>query len=532
MFDAHRGKAIFLEAVEQHSPDQWSTFLAKECGDDRILHAHIESLLQAHLVPNPVLDEIDPSLTLGDTQIAIVGQVAASETFPSISISHFKIERMIGRGGMGNVFLAHDEVLDRPVAIKLPRIDVLGNAKLQKRFLKEAKVAASLRHPGLVEIYEYGASGRYCFLASRWCAGGDLAAWLEQHPIPGDQRSIADFIRKLCCAIDHCHQAGVLHLDIKPGNILLDRHPTSSPQDSIDLGEPLLTDFGLARVIEQSLSDAQSSMLLGTPLYMAPEQAECRGDDIGPHTDVFAIGIVLFEMLYGRRPFQGETPIEVFDQIRAGKINFDDAPSTLADGLALADDLKTICRICLQTRIADRYPSAQALADDLGRFLDRKPIFATTPTLARRMGHWLSDQKRIRQAGLILLGIQVHGTLSIFLLFGLMLVGLASPFESSPWRLAIDYAPLFVVINIPSFLVGFKAIAMRPWAITAGLLLSCLYSIAVILMAMGKMEPLGVYDGFPAAEFMGSYIHSIFAAVQLAAFVVAIPAAIRHDSAP
>ena len=275
MSDRERCQTLFLEAVENHPPEKWTEFLDQNCSQDSSLRESVQSLLDTHQNSNVSLDE---SLELVQARTNVPLDAEDDQDFGHLLVSQigqFSIQRIVGRGGMGNVFLAHDASLDRLVALKLPRIDVLGNPELQDRFLKEAKVAASLRHPGLVEIYEFGTTERFCYLASRWCPNGDLASWLDSHPQPHDPFQVAAFIQQLCIAVAHCHDAGVLHLDIKPGNIMLECDDGSS-EDPSSLGLPLLTDFGLARVMEQSLSDAQSSTILGTPLYMAPEQVECR----------------------------------------------------------------------------------------------------------------------------------------------------------------------------------------------------------------------------------------------------------------
>jgi serine/threonine protein kinase len=525
MIDFERCKALFLAAVENHPPDAWDAFLKQECFEDNGLRERVESLLDAHLAANSSVQGFSGVLQGSPVTESESDSDQENDSPVFSKIGRFKVQGIVGRGGMGNVFLAHDESLDRKVALKLPRIDVLGNPDLQAKFLREAKIAAALRHPGLVEIYEYGSTGRFCYLASRWCPDGDLASWLEANSGPQDPLQVAKFIQQLCLAVAYCHQANVLHLDIKPGNILLDRSNSQSSQDTSILGRPMLTDFGLSRVIEQSLAEAHSSAILGTPLYMAPEQAECRQEELGPRTDVFAIGVVLFEMLYGHRPFDGSTPMQVFDRIRSGEI----ASSRSTPSVPRA--LRSICEVCLQSRIANRYASAKELADDLGRFLERQPILARPPSLLQRLGYWMTNPERMQQAGATMLSIQITGTFGVAVLIILLFRGSAGPFTTDPWALLVQYLPLFFLINIPSAFVGIQSLRQRPWAIIAGLVFSVAYLASASLMSAGKIASLSVYEGFPAATFMGNYVHAVFASIQLIAFAVAIPAAVGLWSA-
>lgn len=204
-------------------------------------------------------------------------------------MGHFRLLKLVGRGGMGNVFCAKDEQLDPTVALKLPRIDVIGNPDLVNRFLKELLTGGQSFLSGLVAIHDFGIYGQVCYIVSKWCPFGDLSAWLKKNPGPHDVRRIARFIQELATAVAHCHASGVLHLDIKPGNIMLNRNDNEAGP-----GSPMLTDFGLARKLEENLIQTHSSPDVRHTTIHVPEQADCRMADIGTHTDIFSIGVRFF----------------------------------------------------------------------------------------------------------------------------------------------------------------------------------------------------------------------------------------------
>lgn len=444
--------------------------------------------------------------------------MAPSEEIEIRSVGHYAIECLVGRGGMGNVFRATDTRLERTVALKIPRIDVVGNPNMRDRFLHEARIAAKLNHPGLVEIYEYGAEQAMCYVATRWCDGGDLAHWIHQNPQPHDAIEVARFMQQLCKAVAHCHDSGILHLDIKPGNIMLD-----GAEDSSSLGNPLLADFGLAQIVEQSLAETHTSLIMGTPLYMSPEQAECRTKDFGPHTDVFALGVVMHELLYQSRPFEGNSTVELLDKIRSCHLE----PSTLEKKTPY--DLRSIWKTCLQRHPSDRYRDAGELAEDLQRFLDQRPLLRLPPSPWKRLGYWLQSRERMRHAGLAMVVIQFAGIVG-FPIWGLLMALGLSPIQGDTGLFFAQTLLIICTINFASVWLGVMAMRLRWWSIPFGLAFSLLYFFAVSLTLVGVIPELAIYESAPDASFIGHLLNAILAATQTTFILLALPAARAHHT--
>ena len=332
-------------------------------------------------------------------------------------LGRFRVLCELGRGGQGVVFLAFDPALGRQVALKVPRPEALLNPDLRQRFLREAHAAAGLDHPNLVPVYEAGEDGPVCYIASAYCPGRSLAAWLKDQPGPMDPRAAAQLVATAAEAVHHMHSRGVLHRDLKPANILLQEAgpesqvdeaappPGSSPATSTRHplqprwpGVPKITDFGLAKQVDAMANPDQThtGAVLGTPAYMAPEQAAGRSRDISTATDVYALGTILYECLTGRPPFGGDSERPLLERVLSEE---PPPPRRLRPGLPR--DLETVCLKCLDKDPRRRYASALALAEDLDAWLGNCPIAARTATARERLAMWV--RRRPALAALFLL---------------------------------------------------------------------------------------------------------------------------------
>jgi serine/threonine-protein kinase len=314
---------------------------------------------------------------------------------PWTSLGRFQLRRELGRGTFGIVYLAYDPGLSREVALKVPRLDVLADPQLRERFQREARAAAGLDHPQVVPVYEAGEVGPVCYIASAYCPGPTLAQWLKQRDQPVPVREAATLVALLADGVQHAHTRGVVHRDLKPANVLLAvsdqrsavsqaeaRAPSGPTAESTLLdATPRIADFGLAKILLEAgeASPTQSGAIVGTAEYMAPEQAGGKRQELGPAADIYALGVILYELLTGRPPLQAETALETLLLVRS--------EDPLPPGRLrpkLPRDLETICLKCLQKEPRKRYASAQALGDDLRRFLAGEQVQARpTPAWVR-----------------------------------------------------------------------------------------------------------------------------------------------------
>ena len=285
-------------------------------------------------------------------------------------IRGYDVQRVLGRGGMGVVYSAWHRRLRRPVAMKMLLAGAYALPQELERFLREAETVAGLQHANIVQVLEAGDVDGRPYFTMEFVEGGSLAQKLTGTPQPA--RQSADLMAVVAEAVHAAHKHGVVHRDLKPGNILL----TAA-------GTPKLTDFGVARRLEGAAGLTQSGAPLGTPSYMAPEQAEGNSSDLGPAADTYALGAILYELLTGRAPVRAEPGAETLRQFVS---QYPVPPSRL--NAAVPRDLETICLKCLEKDPGRRYASAAALAEDLQRFQRNEPIIARPIGPAGRVLRW------------------------------------------------------------------------------------------------------------------------------------------------
>jgi len=282
----------------------------------------------------------------------------------------YELHKVLGRGGMGIVYRARQISLNRPVALKMLKSDVLATEDERRRFQNEAEAVALLDHPHIVPILEVGEHEGRRYFSMKLIAGSSLERKLEEYA--SDPKAAARLLATVAEAVHHAHQRGILHRDLKPANILLD-----------DRGRPHVTDFGLAKRVEGDSEMTQSGAILGTPAYMSPEQASGRRGAVTTASDVYGLGAVLYALLAGRAPFVGDTVMDTIQQVRE---RAPVPPSKLNH--RTPSDLEVICLKCLEKDAARRYGSAQALADDLHRYLAGEPITARRTGSRERAWLW------------------------------------------------------------------------------------------------------------------------------------------------
>jgi tetratricopeptide (TPR) repeat protein len=319
----------------------------------------------------------------------------------------YEILEELGRGGMGVVYKAKQIGLNRLVALKMILAGAHANAEARTRFRAEAEAIARLQHPHIVQVHEIGEHNGQPFFSLEFCAGGSLADRLDGTPLPPNQA--AQLLVPLARAVQHAHDHGIIHRDLKPGNVLLARGASSTlalgkeeqlsrplyvaeEQASFD---PKIADFGLAKYLDGD-SRTRSGDVMGTPSYMAPEQARGNIHLMGPATDVYALGAILYELLTGRPPFRAESPMETAVQV----VNCDPLPVRALQP-KVSRDLETISLKCLRKEPGNRYASAGALADDLERYLEGKAILARPIGSVERAWRW--TRRHPTQAALVVL---------------------------------------------------------------------------------------------------------------------------------
>jgi WD40 repeat protein/serine/threonine protein kinase len=334
------------------------------------------------------------------SQFDLLGSDHSTETYRghARTIAHFELIEHLGTGASGSVWKAKDIALDRMVAVKIPRKVELSEEELES-FLREARAAGQLSHPNIVSVHEVGRDGDTIFIASDYVEGATLREWLKGRPI--SPQEAAQLCVEIAQALEHAHQRKVVHRDLKPSNILMDA-----------TGKPHVTDFGLARRETGEITVTLDGAVLGTPAYMPPEQARGAGHQADRRSDVYALGVILFEMLTGVLPFRGDKRMLLMQIIG------DEPPAPRKLNGRIPRDIETICLKCLEKEPGQRYGTAQALTDDLQRFLDGQPIQARPVSRVEHVWRWAKRKPAVASllaaAALLLASIATLATVGYF----------------------------------------------------------------------------------------------------------------------
>ncbi len=466
-------------------------------------------------------------------------QSEASIEVPSTAIElpatfgDYELLEEIGRGGMGIVYRAIQISLNREVAVKMLLRGQLASQDDEARFRQEAESAAQLQHPGIVPVYEVGENDGRLFFSMQYVPGQTMAHMLERGPM--QPRTAARLLSGVCQAVHYAHQNGVLHRDLKPSNILIDEQ-----------GDPHVADFGLARRVADAQTITKTGAVLGTPTYMAPEQAAGNRGQVGPTSDVYSIGSVLYHALTGRPPFQAASPVDVVLQL----LEQEPLPPRLLNPQA-DRDLSMVALRCLQKPPDLRYDSAEELANDLDAFLADEPVSARSGRFTQVVARWFRETHHaviLRNWGLLWMWhslvllvvcvltnvLQWEGITNRFYYFALWTVGLGT-WAGVFWWLRQRLGPVTFVerqiahtwassmISIAAlfpleYLLGLPALTLTP--------VLGLSSGAVFLMKAGMLS--GAFYVASAALFLSAfamarwpdYGHTIFGVVSACCFFI------------
>lgn len=346
-------------------------------------------------------------------------------------LGDYTLLKVIGRGGMGVVYRAKQRELDREVAVKMIRSGILADDDEVRRFYTEAQAAARLHHPGIVSVYQFGRRAGHHFFSMEYVRGTDLQRQLSDSEL--DAHQAARYVRDVALAIDHAHQRGVLHRDLKPANVLIDE------QDRIHV-----TDFGLAKHLDSDSSVTSSGAAVGTPHYMAPEQAGGHSDRASSKSDVYSLGAILFACLTGRPPIVADTVMQTLV-----KVVHQPAPSVRSLREDVPADLETIIAKCLEKNPNQRYQSAKQLADELDAFLEGRPIEARPRSRLVKSWHWFQGVPLVGAltGRRVLHSSDLHRRFQAAVLLLLLVTPIVGVGAMIAWQKSLDAMPAIVRIG-------------------------------------------------------------------------------------
>lgn len=373
------------------------------------------------------------SLNLEEDPNATVAATSEARQF-----GHFQLIEILGHGAFGTVWKACDQELDRIVALKVPRQQSLSRAEVV-RFLREARAAAQLRHPNVVSVHEVGEYDGVPYIVSDYIDGINLKSWIlasERSP-----EVVAELCEKVARAVHHAHEHGIVHRDLKPSNIMVDLQ-----------GEPHVMDFGLAKREMGEVTLTMDGAIIGTPDYMPPEQAQGKGHLAGRPSDVYSLGVALFEMLTRELPFRGGKSAVLY------KILTEAPPSPRSLNVNVPVDLETVCLRCMEKEPTRRYQSCMELANELERYRLGFPVLARPVGTVGRIWRWyLRNPKAsvLTAAGYMLCLMVI---LTIWGMFGILLVASGLHAMERPGTAIVELISFFVLLYLPGYFAGVKVL--------------------------------------------------------------------------
>jgi serine/threonine protein kinase len=383
--------AYLEEDLPDHKRIPIEAHLAEACPACEDLLTTLENRYQPYV---ELLQRYPRSLLKENSGLENAGDTSGHQTEnqpEGLPVGKYRVLQELGRGGMGIVYKAQQIEAKRVVALKMILSGQYITTEERSRFHTEATTIAGLDHPHIVRLYEVDIHNGTPFFVMEFVDGESLAQRLKGQAMAPPVA--ASLVEKLARAIHYAHTCGVVHRDLKPANVLL----------GLD-GEPKITDFGIAKQMGKDVGQTQTGALIGTPAYMAPEQAEGRTQDIGPQTDVYALGVLLYVCLTNQLPFTAGTVIEILDQVRK-----QEPLSPRHHRPEVARDLETICLKCLEKQPAKRYASASELAEDLRRFQAGEPIAARPVSAFERLCKWAHRQPLVAALTALVIGVVLIG---------------------------------------------------------------------------------------------------------------------------
>ncbi|MEM9644313.1 MAG: serine/threonine-protein kinase [Planctomycetota bacterium] len=505
-----------------------SDYLSSVCAGDPERLARLEKLLQhqdsaAELFSH--LDRVEPS-----------GPAKASSADKQL-VGKFQLLQPLGSGGMSTVFLAEDLDLRRLVALKIPRAELLADARHRQRFVREAKLAAKLQHPGLVSVLEAGTAGAATYIVSEFCERGDLSNWLIQHDKKVAFRDAAVFVAELCEAVQYMHFNGVLHLDLKPSNILLRDRITgvgngsttdhASGARELPALAPMVTDFGVSRLIDGAGTNTNTSLVLGTLLFMAPEQLVPSLGAVGPKSDLYAIGIIFAQMIGASVAREGATYRQILEMLdeyssRHRAVECDDLPS----------DLRTVLLRSTAKHPGHRYASVTDFANDLRAIAMGQPVAGHQLGVLRYLSDWSGRPPRIREAWWLCIGAN---SISAFWMIAGMILITGEMFPGTERLPAlVSCGMLVTTVNFPMLVFGLVGLRGHSWPFLPALFIVLICNLlvpAIVLMSDMEVIP-GLYVEAPFFERLNHFLVMGFGIVQGIALSVGYYASRRCQRIP